>query len=280
VWPTGATRVAGVIGQPIRHSLSPVLYNAAFRALELDWAFVAFEVAEGEGAGAVDAARVLGLDGLAVTMPHKAAVIPALDRLSPTAAALGSVNVIVREGSELVGDSTDGAGFLDALHADEGFEPAGRRCAVVGGGGAARAVVRALAEAGATEVVVINRVAALEAAGVETATFARRGEWPPRTEDRDLVVNATPLGTRGARVGETPATVERLRGARIAYDLVYNPARTRFIKESETAGCETLGGLPMLVAQAAVQFELWTEAAAPFEVMRDAAERQLLDTRC
>ena len=94
VWPTGTTRLAGVIGQPIRHSLSPILYNAAFRAIDLDWAFMAFEVAPGKGAAAIDAARVLGLDGLAVTMPHKAGVIPALDRLSATAAALGAVNVV------------------------------------------------------------------------------------------------------------------------------------------------------------------------------------------
>ena len=100
--------------------------------MELDWAFVAFAVADGEGGAAIDAARVLGLDGLAVTMPHKAAVIPGLDRLTPTAAALGAVNVVVREGSELVGDSTDGAGFLDALRDDEGFDPRGRRASVVG----------------------------------------------------------------------------------------------------------------------------------------------------
>src|SRR4051812_28708945 len=157
VWPTGTTRLAGVIGQPIRHSLSPILYNAAFKALDLDWAFLAFEVAAGEGAAAIEAARGLGLDGLAVTMPHKHAVIPALDRLSPTAAALGAVNVIVREGSELAGDSTDGPGFLDAIREDEGFDPRNRSCAVVGAGGAGRAVVRSLAEAGAAEIIVINR---------------------------------------------------------------------------------------------------------------------------
>ncbi|HVT76801.1 MAG TPA: shikimate dehydrogenase, partial [Acidimicrobiales bacterium] len=146
--------MAGVIGDPVRHSLSPAIHNAAFAEAGLDWVFVAFEVADGEAPTAIAGARALGIDGLSVTMPHKATVIEALDRLSPTAAALGAVNAIVREGTEFVGHSTDGAGLIDSLAYDEGFAVAGKKCAVLGAGGAARAVILALADAGAEEVVV------------------------------------------------------------------------------------------------------------------------------
>ncbi|MHB1924327.1 MAG: shikimate dehydrogenase family protein, partial [Acidimicrobiales bacterium] len=140
---SGTTEVAGVIGSPIRHSLSPALFNAAFAALGLDWAFLAFEVAPGSAAGAMAGFRALGLRGLSVTMPHKSAVAGLADRLTPAAARLEAVNSVYWSGSEVVGDSTDGAGFIDSLAA-EGVDPAGLSCAVLGAGGAARAVVAAL----------------------------------------------------------------------------------------------------------------------------------------
>lgn len=269
VWPTGATRLAGVIGQPIRHSLSPILYNAAFRELDLDWTFVAFEVEPGGGEAAIDAARVLGLDGLAVTMPHKAAVIPALDRLTPTAAALGSVNVVARQGSELVGDSTDGAGFLDALRADEGFDPAGRRCLVVGAGGAARAVVRALAEVGASEVVVVNRNAERAEAAVALAGGVGRVGGEPDIAEADMVVNATPVGM--AHMAGLPFDPERLRDGQLVVDLIYHPPVTGLLAAAHGRGLPAVNGLGMLIHQAARSFRLWTGQDAPLEAMSAAA---------
>jgi len=121
--PTAATHVAAVIGDPVRHSLSPTILNAAFRDLGLDWVYLAFEVPDGKAPEALDAMRVLGLDGLSVTMPHKTATAAAVDRLSPDAAALGAVNCVVRRGDELVGENTDGVGFLAALVADTGYDP-------------------------------------------------------------------------------------------------------------------------------------------------------------
>src|SRR5437899_2992567 len=166
----GGTHVAAVIGSPVRHSLSPVIHNAAFAALDLDWAYVAFEVEAGAGARAVDAMRVLGLRGLSVTMPHKADVAGAVDRLTPTAEALGAVNTVAwGPRLALVGDNTDGPGFIDAVRIDEGFDPVGRRALVVGAGGGARAVVRALAHAGVGEIVVVNRTAERAEAAVALA---------------------------------------------------------------------------------------------------------------
>jgi shikimate dehydrogenase len=261
--------VAGVIGDPIRHSLSPILYNAAFRAVELDWAFVAFEVADGDGAGAVDAARVLGIDGLAVTMPHKAAVISALDRLSPSAAALGSVNVIVREGSELVGDSTDGAGFLDALREDEGFDPGGRACVVVGAGGAARAVVRSLAEAGARDIVVVNRTLERAEAAASLAGGVGRVGSEKDVADYELVVNATPLGM--THLAGLPFDPDLLRPGQLLADLIYHPAVTPLLAAARERGVAAVHGRGMLIHQAARSFQLWTGQAAPLDAMSAAS---------
>ena len=137
---SGRTRVAAVIGDPVRHSLSPAIHNAAFRALDLDWVYLALHVRAGDAAAAVTGMRALGIDGMNVTMPHKSDVAAAVDRLSPTAEALGAVNTVHRVGNDLVGESTDGDGFVNALRLDEGVDPAGRRFLVVGAGGAARAV--------------------------------------------------------------------------------------------------------------------------------------------
>src|SRR3954469_6165198 len=151
------TRLAGVIGSPIRHSRSPAIFNAAFAAAGLDWAYLAFEVAGGGAGGALDAVRALGIEGLSVTMPHKSDVAGLVDERSPQAEQLGAVHCVVRRGDRLIGHNTDGAGFVASLRADAGFDPAERSCVVLGAGGAARAVVLALAEAGASSVVVVNR---------------------------------------------------------------------------------------------------------------------------
>jgi shikimate dehydrogenase len=261
--------VAGVIGQPIRHSLSPILYNAAFRELELDWAFVAFEVASGDAVGAIDAARVLGLDGLSVTMPHKDAVIPALDRLSPTAAALGAVNVVVREGTELVGDSTDGPGFLDALRDDEGFDPRGRACTVVGAGGAGRAVVRALAEAGAGDIAVVNRTRDRADAAVALAGGVGRVGGDEDITTADVVVNATPQGM--AHLAAMPFDPALLHAGQLLVDLIYHPPVTPLLAAARERGVTAVNGLGMLIHQAARAFRLWTGHEAPLDAMSAAA---------
>ena len=173
---SGATRSAGVIGLPIRHSLSPAIFNAAFAASGLDWAYLAFEVPEGAAGLAMAGVRSLGLEGVSVTMPHKAAVIGALDELSDDAEVLGAVNCVARRGTMLIGHNTDGPGFVDSLRVDEGLDPAGRSFAVVGAGGAARAVVRALGRAGASAVVVVNRSAdAAEQAAALAGAVGRVG---------------------------------------------------------------------------------------------------------
>src|SRR5262249_27984882 len=158
---SGSTRVVGVIGDPVAHSRSPAIHNAAFAALGLDWVYVAFPVAAGRGADAVAAVRTLGIEGLSVTMPHKSDVAAACDELTPGAAALGAGNTVIRSDGTVRGDSTDGPGFVSAL-LDHGIEPRGRRVLVLGAGGAARAIVDALGRAGAIVTVAARRPAAAE----------------------------------------------------------------------------------------------------------------------
>lgn len=269
---SAATRVAAVIGHPIRHSLSPALYNAAFEALGLDWAFLAFDVAEGDGAAAVSAMRVLGIQGMSVTMPHKEAAATACDRLSSTAAALGAVNSVHLRGSDLVGENTDGAGFLDALRLDEGFDPAGARCLVLGAGGAARAVVHALAGAGAADVAVWGRTP--ERAAAAAALGGRAIEdVAVDGADYDLLVNATPIGMPDEP--GMPVDADLLRPGTVVMDLIYHPPATELLGAARKAGAVAVNGLGMLIHQAAHQFRLWTGEDPPLEVMSAAAVAQI-----
>lgn len=270
---SGQTRLAAVIGHPVRHSLSPAIHNAAFSARGIDWAFLAFEVASGEAAAALAAMRTLGLGGLSVTMPHKDDAARAVDRRSPEAEALGAVNCVVpeRDGS-LVGENTDGPGFLDALRADLGVTPDGRRCVVVGAGGAARAVVRALAVAGAAEVVVVNRTPGRADAAVALAGAVGRTGPRSAAATAELVVNATPVGMDGR---SNPLDGVGFGAGQVVVDLIYHPADTPLLADARAAGATTANGLGMLVHQAAHAFTRWTGLEAPVPEMTAAACAQL-----
>lgn len=247
------------------------MHNAAFAALGLDWAYLAFEVRPGDVAAALAGARALGLGGLSVTIPHKAAAAEAVDELTARARAVGAVNTVVPlGGGRLRGDNTDGAGFIASL-ADEGFDPVGHRCAVVGAGGAARAVVHALAEAGAAEVLVINRSASRAGETAALAGAVGRVGSPPEVAGVELVVNATPLGLAGPAAAALPLDPALLGDGQLVVDLVPNPAVTAWMAAARAEGARVVGGLGMLVHQGALAFEQWTGRPAPLEVMRAAA---------
>ena len=272
---SGRTRLAAVIGDPVRHSLSPAIHNAAFQALGLDWVYVALEVPAGHGRGAVRAMRVLGIDGLNVTMPHKSDVARAVDRLSPTAAALGAVNTIVRVGGDLVGESTDGEGFVRTLRDDEGVDPAGKRFLVVGAGGAARAVVKAVADAGAAEVIVAARRSRPATTCAALAGAIGRVGSADEAGDVDIVVNATPVGMGEVvafpGTAETPVEPDRLGPGQLVADLVYEPLVTPLVAAARARGVAAVNGVGMLVHQAAVAFRLWTGEDAPLTAMSAGA---------
>jgi shikimate dehydrogenase len=269
--------VVGVIGDPIAHSLSPLLHNAAFDALGLDWVSVAFPVPAGATATALAGMRALGLAGLSVTMPHKEPAFAAVDDTTEVARRLGVVNCVSRRDGALVGDCTDGEGFLAALRRAVGFDPDAKRCVVIGAGGAARAVIVALADAGAAEVVVVNRTAArAETAAALAGTVGRAGSSADVAR-AELIVQATPLGmTRGdaVGVGDLPVDPEALHPGQVVADLVYHPLVTPLLAAAEARGARPVGGLGMLVHQAALALEHWTGQTAPVEAMWAAAEAQ------
>ncbi len=270
VSPSGSTRVAAVIGTPIAHSLSPVIHNAAFAATGLDWVYVALEVAAGRAGVAVQAMRDLGLGGLSVTMPHKTEVAGAVERLSTEAIALGAVNCVAWEDGCLVGHNTDGAGFLDALRFDLGVEPAGRRIAVLGAGGAGRAVVWALAAAGAAEIVVVNRTPARAVRAASLAGSVGRVGTGADVTTADIVVNATSVGMAGPTEDDLPVPVDVLHRGQVVADLVYRPLMTPLLRAATQCGATTLNGVGMLLHQAARAYTLWTGVEPPLDAMRSA----------
>lgn len=258
-----------MIGDPVRHSRSPAIHNAAFASRGLDWVFVAFPVAAGHGADAVAAMRTLRIAGLSVTMPHKSAVAAACDDLSPTAAALGAVNTVVHRDGRIRGEATDGDGLVAAL-GDHGIALAGTQVLVLGAGGAARAIVEALGRAGARVTVAARRPeaaarAASLAPGADPAGFTALED---RVAAADVVVNATPIGMRGEPPPFDPAV---LTARQFVYDAVYHPSPTPLIEAARARGVPCADGLGMLVHQAALAFTLWTGEPAPLDVMFEAA---------
>ncbi len=280
-----AATLVGVIGSPVAHSLSPLLHNTAFAALGLDsWRSYAFDIPPGRAAEALEEMRRARLAGLSVTMPHKEAVAALVDQPSDVARLLDAVNCVHRSDDSLFGTNTDGEGFVASLDRGAGFDPDGRRCLVAGAGGAARAVVLALARAGAAGVAVVNRTheRAVEAAALAGA----RGTAVPNDAKAvaeavtaaDLVVNATPLGMTGVEDRETEeappwlVAPSLLGQGQLAADLIYVPRPTRWLREAAAAGATGLDGLGMLVHQAAAQLVIWTAAEPPLEAMWQAAE--------
>jgi len=272
----GTTRVVGIFGDPVDHSLSPRMHNAAYRALGLDYVYVPLRPSRRGLADAVRAVKALGLAGVNVTVPFKEDVIRHVRRLTPTARAVGAVNTIYLDDGVLVGDNTDSPGFVAALAA-HGCRLRAKRALVIGAGGAARAVVHGLLEAGASDVVVANRTPA-------KAKRLRR-EFPAhRTKlhavdlevlddfdflaERQLVVNSTTVGLHGGRfmdydVEATPADC-------IHFDLAYGEKPTAFLQLATAAGRPTIDGRHMLLHQGVLAFKLFTGRRAPVEVMADA----------
>jgi shikimate dehydrogenase len=280
---SGKTRVCGVIGDPIEHTLSPIMHNAAFKALKLDFAFLVFKVKVADVEKAVSGMRALGIHGLNVTMPHKSAVINYLDEVDQAAKAIGSVNTILNKDGRLFGFNTDGVGALQALR-ENGVEPRGKKVLLLGAGGAARAIAYTLARE-ADELVILNRTAkqAAELANLLKQTFDRKvvadtlspNAIKDTLQDSDVLINATSVGMK-PNANQTPVAFEWLRPDLAVMDIVYNPVETKLAKDAKAAGAKVVSGFEMLIYQGAASFEIWTGHSAPVEVMRHAALNHLL----
>jgi shikimate dehydrogenase len=272
---SGGTKIVGIFGDPVEHSRSPAMHNAAFAALRLDYVYVPFRVAPADLRAAVGALRPLRLVGVNLTVPHKERALPLLDSLSPRAERIGAVNTIVNRDGHLFGDNTDAVGFLRAVRA-AGVRARSAKAIVVGAGGAARSIVVALAEAGAAAVHVVNRRpqrarrlaralwrgdTTVEVAGLDAlADAALLG-------DAVLVVNTTPLGWKGERFPEIAYGATR--PTCLFCDLVYG-VPTDFLRRARRARRRTMDGSEMLLHQGASAFSLWTGRSAPLSVMRAA----------
>lgn len=282
----GTTRVAGVIGDPVAHTLSPPMHNAAFASQGLGWVYVPFRVAPEHLGEAVRAVRALNLAGLNVTIPHKVAVLEYLDELDESARLIGAVNTIVNKGGRLIGYNTDGAGFLRSLRSDAGTEPRGRSLLLVGAGGAARAIGVQLVLEGASRVDVANRTYEkakdlaqhlTQGAGGKSRAYALDELTPQVLRGYDVIVHTTSWGM--APQADVPPLIssDALSPDTLVCDIVYTPRETTLLRAAKAQGCRVLEGLGMLVHQAALAYELWTGQRAPVDVMYSVLETKLAE---
>jgi shikimate dehydrogenase len=280
----GSTKVIGVCGHPVTHSLSPAMHNAALAALGLPYIYVAFPVApEGLGA-ALQGLHALGIVGVNLTIPHKEAALAYLDEITPEAREVGAVNTIHCKEGRLLGDNTDGYGFYEPLRA-QGFTVAGRTAVVLGAGGAARSVAFRLAREGARLCLVNRTRERAERLGetlTQTLQEAGSSVKAPRVLSFDdpglaaalgeatLLVNTTRVGMTPEHLAPPPVPAAMLHPDLLVYDLVYNPVETQLLQQARERGCRTLTGVKMLVYQGAAAFERWTGCRPPTDVMEAA----------
>lgn len=277
------TQFCGVIGNPVEHSLSPAIHNAAFQKLGLNFVYLAWKV---EAIGdAVKGLRALGnFRGASVTIPHKVAVLPFLDQIEPTASHIGAINTIVSQNGKLLGTNTDATGALRALK--EGNAPlSGEPIVILGSGGAARAIAFALAaEAGIRRMYLLGiddqerRALAsdlMEKTAVQvTDMFLDEPSLKTTLAEASVLIHCTPIGM-SPRTGTTCVPTHLLRPSLTVMDIVYNPRETQLLADAKVAGCRTISGLEMFLYQAAAQFERWTGQSAPTQVMRAVLESRL-----
>jgi len=274
------TQFCGVIGNPVEHSLSPAIHNAAFQKLGLNFVYLAFRV---EAIGdAIKGLRALGsFRGASVTIPHKVATVPLLDSIEPTARHIGAINTIVAKGGTLTGYNTDATGALRALR-EGAVALKGRQVVILGSGGAARAIAFALGtEPGIDRLTILGidnqeRTALVRDLQSKTGMTVQESPLYEGTlrkvlPDTHVLIHCTPMGM-SPKLHETSVPVTLLHAGLTVMDIVYNPRDTRLLKDAKAAGCRTIPGLEMFLHQAAAQFELWTNQTAPADVMRAILE--------
>lgn len=281
---TGKTQICALIGDPVEHTMSPAMHNAAFKKLRLDYTYIPFRVKATELEQAVAGLRALNVRGFNVTIPHKVSVIPLLDELDPAAGKIGAVNTVVNDRGKLKGYNTDGEGFLRAL-IEKGIELEGKNVVVLGAGGASRAISYVLAENGA-RLTIFNRRQELDWAeniarlikkelgmGV-TVLELIPGQLSAALATADVLVNATSVGM--SPLGDkTPVPAALLKRSLTVFDIVYNPLETRLLREAKVAGARVIGGVEMLAWQGALAFEKWTGQTAPLALMRREVVKML-----
>ncbi len=280
-------RYLGVIGHPLKRSLSPAFQQAALDHLQLDIIYEAWPTPEDGLDARVRGLRAPAVLGANVTIPHKETILPLMDETDPLVSKVGAVNTIINREGRLCAYNTDVGGFLRALREDAGFDPVACHAVITGAGGAARAAVVALCEAGAGAVTVINRtpsraatlVAGMRALAQKTVLDTMpdtREAWAAVLPECSLLVNCTSVGSAGTpEENESPVPVDVIHPKLLVYDLIYRPAETPLMAAARQRGARVLGGLPMLIYQGAESFRIWTEREAPVDIMLQAAQKAL-----
>ncbi|MBV9216781.1 MAG: shikimate dehydrogenase [Acidobacteria bacterium] len=273
------TKVYGIVGDPVSSSMSPYFQNAAFRDAGLNAVFIPLLVKDLEAFIRRMVRRKtreveLNFGGFSVTMPHKVAIMELLDEIDPVAKAVGAVNTVVIVGDKLIGYNTDAYGFIEPLERKFG-DLNGAKVSIAGAGGAARACVYAFSTKGVDVTIYARDHNKAKAIAGEFGAKAGAPDVPFEPGSVDILVNATPLGMKGSGSEGTIATADKLKGVSLVYDLVYNPAETRLMKEAKKAGVQTIAGAEMLIAQGERQFELWTGQRAPVEKMKASLDERL-----
>ena len=281
---SGKTKICGLIGDPVEHTMSPVMHNAAFEKLGLNYAYLPFRVKPEELPQAVSGLRALNATGFNVTIPHKVAVIPLLDELDPLAEKIGAVNTVVNDNGLLKGYNTDASGFLQAL-LERGVEPASKNIVLLGAGGAARAITYILSERN-TRLTILNRREELDWAEAIAANIKKDlGKYievfellpdhlAKALEPAGILVNATSVGMSPAS-DVSPVPAQLIKSGLVVVDIVYNPVRTKLLQNTAVAGAMIVEGLDMLVWQGALAFEKWTGQKPPFDLMKEVALNEL-----
>ncbi len=277
--------LVGVFGYPVSENPTGVMQEAAFRELDLNWRYLTIEVEPEELADAFVGLKAFKMRGINLTIPHKVAVLPFLDEISAEARLMGAVNTVYREGNKLIGENTDGKGFMTALRTDASIDPAGKRVVLIGAGGAARAIATELALAKAKTLTIINRspergkslVELLENRIGVDAHFTPWQEKHSIPPDTDILVNSTSIGLF-PDIEESPdINYESIHSGMVVCDVIPNPPKTPFLRKADKRGAMTLDGLGMLVYQGAIGFRIWTGYEAPVRVMRQALEKEFAE---
>jgi shikimate dehydrogenase len=278
------TQVCAIFGHPVGHSLSPEIHNAAFQALGLPYVYVAHDVPPGSVVRALDGIRVLGYRGLSITIPHKVEALGGVDEVDETARIIGCINTVVNENGRLLGYNSDGRGAVNALR-EAGMDPQGRRTLVLGSGGAARAIAVTISREAPPEKLTLLGIddAELDRLAADVRHKGRAVVHHEHLDDKslanaladaDLLLHCSPIGMH-PQEDRSLVPAQLLRPSVAVFDAVYNPRRTRLIRDAQQAGCQTVLGLEMFLGQAFVQFELWTGQPAPRDVMRKVVEAKL-----
>jgi shikimate dehydrogenase len=276
--PNYKAELVGCFGDPVAENPTCVMQEAAFNAMGLNWRYLTIEVKREGLADAIRGIRAMGFQGINLTIPHKVAVMELLDDVAPDARMIGAVNTVRREGNRLIGENTDGKGFLRGIREEGGIDPGGKRVVILGAGGAARAISVELALAGASELVIYNRslergqsmVSDLKSRAKANARFEHWSKTYHVTQDVDILVNATSIGLFPDVEAMPDVALDGARPDLMVCDVIPNPPETRLVQSARARGLKVLTGLPMLVYQGAIGFEMWTGKKPPEQVMKDA----------